>query len=74
MACRGYRLLILNESSGACRCVNQPQVCKTAAKQVGHGNALSLEVSPAPAEVYSSQASCCRPGLGAFQEGCSFDA
>lgn len=56
------------------RCVNKPQVCKTAAKQVGQGNALSLATSPEPAEVYSSQASCCRAGLGAFADGCSFDA
>ncbi len=56
------------------RCVNKPQVCKTAAKQVGQGNALSLATNPGPAEVYSSQASCCRAGLGAFADGCSFDA
>ena len=58
----------------ACRCVNQPSVCKAAAKQVGRGTTLSLSTSPAPVEVYSSQASCCKPGLGAFAEGCSFDA
>ena len=56
------------------RCMNQPSVCKAAAKQVGRGDSLSLATSPQPAEVYSSQASCCKPGLGAFQEGCSFDA
>ncbi|CAK0746787.1 hypothetical protein CVIRNUC_001718 [Coccomyxa viridis] len=56
------------------RCMNQPSVCKAAAKQVGRGDSLSLNSSPQPAEVYSSQASCCKPGLGAFQDGCSFDA
>ncbi|BDA41827.1 Mannan endo-1,4-beta-mannosidase 4 [Coccomyxa sp. Obi] len=57
------------------RCVNKPQVCQTAAKALQKSPALSLAAANnAPVEVYSSQASCCRPGLGAFDNGCSFDA
>lgn len=57
------------------RCVNKPQVCQSAAKALQKSPLLSLAATNnAPVEVYSSQASCCRPGLGAFDNGCSFDA
>jgi len=56
--------------------VNKPQVCQNAAKALQKSaSALSLvATNNAPVEVYSSQASCCRSGLGAFDNGCSFDA
>lgn len=56
------------------RCVNQPQVCKQAAKALQHSGVLSLDEGSEVIEVYPSQASCCRPGLGAFVEGCKTDA
>jgi hypothetical protein len=56
--------------------VNQPQVCKQAAKALQRQQQLSLagEEGADTPQVYPSQASCCRPGLGAFVDGCKFDA
>lgn len=56
--------------------MNQPAVCKQAAKTLQRQQHLSLgeEGDGDTAMIYPSQASCCRPGLGAFPDGCKFDA
>ncbi len=57
------------------RCVNKPAVCQNAAKQLQKSPELTLSATnQVPVEVYSSQASCCKAGLGAFDSGCSLDA
>ena len=63
------------------RCVQKPEICRSLAQQVNMTDSHLLEqdvdvlgrVSKLrDMKMYPSKKECCRPGLGAFQEGCSW--
>lgn len=55
-----------------CRCVSRPALCAEQGQALARaaGQPLSEDL----VELFPSRAACCRPGLGAFAQGCRSSA
>lgn len=59
-------------SLSTCSCEHRPSVCAELRRQYQMAaNGVAARLEPSETEVFATQEDCCRPGLGAFVEGCS---